>query len=112
MGSDQIKFEIDALETEGDSKTLSNPKLFTMSGENAVITQGTRFGVNTTTVADGVTTTSVEYFDANLKLDITPTVTGDGTVSMDVVVTNDTVNTGASPPIVTKKEEEDLHRDM
>ena len=43
MGSDQIKFEIDALESEGDSKTLSNPKLFTMSGENAVITQGTRF---------------------------------------------------------------------
>ena len=104
MGSDQIKFEIDALETEGDSKTLSNPKLFTMSGENAVITQGTRFGVNTTSVADGVTTTSVQYFDANLKLDITPTVTGDGTVSLDVVVTNDTVNTGASPPIVTKKE--------
>ena len=104
IGSDEIKFEIDALETEGDSKTLSNPKLFTMSGENAVITQGTRFGVNTTSVADGVTTTSVQYFDANLKLDITPTVTGDGTVSLDVVVTNDTVNTGASPPIVTKKE--------
>ena len=92
------------MESEGDSKTLSNPKLFTMSGENAVITQGTRFGVNTTTVSDGVTTTSVTYFDANLKLDITPTVTGDGTVSMDVVVTNDTVNTGTSPPVVTKKE--------
>ena len=104
IGSDEIKFEIDALESEGDSKTLSNPKLFTMSGENAVITQGTRFGVNTTTVSDGVTTTSVTYFDANLKLDITPTVTGDGTVSMDVVVTNDTVNTGTSPPVVTKKE--------
>ena len=38
IGSDEIKFEIDALESEGDSKTLSNPKLFTMSGENAVIT--------------------------------------------------------------------------
>jgi len=104
FGSKEIKFEIDALEEEGDAKTLSNPKLFTLSGENAVIQQGTRFGVNETTTADGATTTTVKYYDANLTLNVTPTVTGDGHVSLDVTVSNDTVNTTATPPIITKKE--------
>ena len=35
----QLKIEIDALETEGDSKTLSNPKIFTVSGKKAKITK-------------------------------------------------------------------------
>ena len=38
-GSAQLKFEIDAMEEEGDTKTLSNPKIFTVSGKNAKITQ-------------------------------------------------------------------------
>ena len=104
LGANEIKLEIDAMEEEGDAKTLSNPKLFTISGEQAVITQGTEFGVNVTTTSDGVTSTSVTYFDANLKLDVTPIVTGDGNVRMDVLITNDTVDTSANPPIITKKE--------
>ena len=45
-GSAQLKFEIDAMEEEGDTKTLSNPKIFTVSGKNAKITQGSKLGVH------------------------------------------------------------------
>jgi len=100
-----LKFEIDALETEGDSRTLSNPKLFTISGKNAIIKQGTQFGVTeTTTAASGTTTSATKYFDANLQLDVTPIITGDGTVMMEVKITNDAVDLSVSPPKITKKE--------
>ena len=103
--SGELKLEIDALETEGDSRTLSNPKLFTISGKNAIIKQGTQFGVTeTTTAASGTTTSATKYFDANLQLDVTPIITGDGTVMMEVKITNDAVDLSVSPPKITKKE--------
>ena len=80
--SGELKFEIDALETEGDSRTLSNPKLFTVSGKNAIIKQGTQVGINETTTTDGTIQTSVKYYEANLLLDVTPVITGDGSVMM------------------------------
>jgi type IV pilus assembly protein PilQ len=104
VGSRQLKVEIDALEKDGDSRTLSNPKLFTISGKNAKITQGTKFGVTETTTADGVTTSATKYYDANLKLDVTPVITGDGNVMMKVLITNDTVSFSTTPPSIDKKE--------
>jgi type IV pilus assembly protein PilQ len=103
--SGELKFEIDALETEGDSKTLSNPKLFTISGKNAIIKQGTQVGINETTTTDGGTIqTSVKYYDANLLLDVTPIITGDGSVMMEVKINNDSFDLSVSPPKITKKE--------
>ena len=104
IGSRKLKVEIDALEKDGDSRTLSNPKLFTVSGTNAKITQGTKFGVTETTTADGVTTSATKYYDANLKLDVTPIITGDGNVMMKVLITNDTVSFSTTPPSIDKKE--------
>ena len=104
IGSRKLKVEIDALEKDGDSRTLSNPKLFTVSGKNAKITQGTKFGVTETTTADGVTTSATKYYDANLKLDVTPIITGDGNVMMKVLITNDTVSFSTTPPSIDKKE--------
>jgi len=104
VGAQQLKIEIDALEKDGDSRTLSNPKLFTISGKNAKITQGTKFGVTETTTADGVTTSATKYYDANLKLDVTPLITGDGNVMLKVLITNDTVSFSTTPPSIDKKE--------
>ena len=105
VGSKTLKVEIDALETEGDSRILSNPKIFTISGKKALIKQGTQFGVTeTTTSAAGTTTSATKYYDANLQLDVTPIITGDGNVIMEVKITNDSVDLSLSPPKITKKE--------
>ena len=103
VSGEQLKFEIDALEEEGDSRTLSNPKLFTVSGKNATIEQGTQFAITQTiTNENGTTSSSTNYMSANLILDVTANITGDGNVSLELTITNDSPST-ADPPVITAK---------
>ena len=51
-----------------------------------------------------MTTSETTYFDANLKLDVTPIITGDGNVMMDILITNDSVSFSTDPPTISKKE--------
>ena len=84
-GSAVLKFELDALETQGLGKTISNPKLFTLDNQTASITQGEQIAVSGGEGAD-------QLVDANLKLTVTPNIIGDGNVMLQIVVTNDTPN--------------------
>ena len=103
VSGEQLKFEIDALEEEGDSRTLSNPKLFTVSGKNATIEQGTQFAITQTiTNENGTTSSSTNYMSANLILDVTANITGDGNVALELTITNDSPST-ADPPVITAK---------
>ena len=103
VSGEQLKFEIDALEEEGDSRTLSNPKLFTVSGKNATIEQGTQFAITQTiTNENGTTSSSTSYMSANLILDVTAKITGDGNVALELLITNDSAST-ADPPVITAK---------
>ena len=92
----QLKIEIDALETEGDSKTLSNPKVFTVSGKNAKITQGTNLVIEQEVTAVGVVTTTKKFIPVILELDVTPTVTGDGTIELLLKIKNDSLTDRAN----------------
>ena len=81
---------MDALETQGLGKTISNPKLFTLDNQVASITQGEQIPLSGGEGADTL-------IDANLKLIVTPNIIGDGNVMLQIQVTNDTPNrTGAS----------------
>ena len=89
-GSYVLKLQLDALETEGLGKTISNPKLFTLDNQVASITQGEQIPLSGGEGADTL-------IDANLKLIVTPNIIGDGNVMLEIQVTNDTPNrTGAS----------------
>mgnify|MGYP006096591397 CR=1 FL=1 len=92
----QLKIEIDALETQGESKTLSNPKIFTVSGKNAKITQGTNLVVSEQVNADGVVTTTNKFIPVTLELDVTPTITGDGTIELLLKIKNDSITDRAT----------------
>ena len=92
-GSAVLKFQLDALETEGLGKTISNPKLFTLDNQVASITQGEQIAISGGEGAD-------QLIDANLQLIVTPNIIGDGNVMLEIKVTNDTPNrTGASTGI-------------
>ena len=91
------------MEEEGDTKTLSNPKIFTVSGKNAKITQGSKLGVTTSKVVDGVTTTETEFIDVSLELDVTPVITGDGTIELLLSISNDSITSKVAPVEVSKK---------
>ncbi|MBW2672625.1 MAG: secretin and TonB N-terminal domain-containing protein [Deltaproteobacteria bacterium] len=78
--------KLSALEATGDGKIISSPKVTTLDSVTATIKQGEEIPY-TTTDSDGNTTT--EFKDAVLKLEVTPTITHEGRVSIVVNASND-----------------------
>jgi type IV pilus assembly protein PilQ len=79
---------ITAAEDRGVGKLLSKPKVITQNNEKATVKQGTKIPVQT--IVNN--TVSVQFVDAVLQLEVTPQITAEGTVFMDVTVTNDQID--------------------
>ena len=79
---------ITAAEDRGVGKLLSKPKVITQNNEKATVKQGTKIPVQT--IVNN--TVSVQFVDAVLELDVTPQITAEGTVYMDVTVENDAID--------------------
>jgi len=97
-----LKAEITALESMGMAKTISNPKVFTLDNQVATVTQGEEIPYQTT--SEGTTSTS--FKEAALKLEVTPSIIGDGNVLLTIKVNNDTPNrsTESDEPPINKME--------
>jgi type IV pilus assembly protein PilQ len=85
-----LDFFITAAEAKGVGKLLSKPKVVTQNNEKAIIKQGTKLPIQTTIN----NTISVQFIDAVLKLEVTPQITAEGTVFMDVLVENTQIDAG------------------
>ena len=85
-----VDFFITAAEAKGVGKLLSKPRIVTQNNEKATVKQGVKIPIQTTIN----NTISVQYIDAVLKLEVTPQITADGTVYMDVVVENTQIDNG------------------
>ena len=85
-----VDFFISAAEAKGVGKLLSKPKIVTQNNEKATIKQGTKIPIQTTIN----NTISVQFIDAVLKLEVTPQITAEGTVFMDVLVENTQIDAG------------------
>jgi type IV pilus secretin PilQ/predicted competence protein len=85
-----LDFFITAAESKGVGKLLSKPKVITQNNEKATIKQGTKIPIQTTIN----NTISVQYIDAVLKLEVTPQITAEGTIFMDVLVENTQIDQG------------------
>jgi type IV pilus assembly protein PilQ len=85
-----VDFFISAAEAKGVGKLLSKPKVITQNNEKATVKQGTKIPIQTTIN----NTISVQFIDAVLKLEVTPQITAEGTVFMDVIVENTQIDTG------------------
>ena len=97
------KFILDAklaaLENTGDGKIVSSPKVTTLNGVKATIKQGEEIPY---TVVDNDGKTSTEFKEATLKLEVTPTVTPDGKISIEVKANNDYADwTYKNPKVVS-----------
>jgi type IV pilus secretin PilQ/predicted competence protein len=101
-----VDFFISAAESKGVGKLLSKPRVVTQNNEKAVIKQGQKIPIQTTIN----NTISVQFIDAVLKLEVTPQVTAEGTVFMDVLVENTQIDQGIPriqgvPALDTQSEE-------
>jgi type IV pilus assembly protein PilQ len=75
---------ITAAEARGTARLLSQPKVMTENNRKAQIEQGTKIPVQTN-VNNTITTTFLTFA---LKLDVTPQITEDATILMDVDIEN------------------------
>ena len=83
-----LNLEISALESEGKGKIVSSPRVITADQVKALIEQGTELPYQQATSSGA---TSVAFRKANLKLEVTPQITPEGNVILDVDVNKDSV---------------------
>ncbi|MBQ0958089.1 type IV pilus secretin PilQ [Ideonella sp. 4Y11] len=97
-----LNLELSALEAEGKGKIVSSPRVITADQIKAEIEQGEEIPY---LVASTAGNTSVQFRKASLRLEVTPQITPEGSVLLDVAVYKDSrgVTTTAGPVINTKR---------
>ena len=107
-----IDLELSAMQEEGRGEVLSNPRLITSNQREAFIRQGQEIGYVTITggTAGVAATPNVQFKEALLELKVTPTITDDGRVFLNLNVKKDEVQEYitlagyGSVPILAKRE--------
>ena len=97
-----LRVELQAMQTENLIKIVSNPKIFIVDNEEALIEDGTEVPYNT--VAQAGSTPTTEFKTAALTLKVTPQIIDDGNIYLDVSVNKDTPLSGTSPPAISTKQ--------
>jgi type IV pilus assembly protein PilQ len=87
-----LNLELSALEADGKGKIVSSPRVITADQQKALIEQGEEIPYQ---VATSSGATSVQFRKASLKLEVTPQITPEGSVILDVDVTKDSRGTSA-----------------
>jgi len=81
-----LNLEISALEADGRGKIVSSPRVVTADQVKALIEQGTEYPYQSATSSGA---TAVTFRKANLKLEVTPQITPEGSIILDVDVNKD-----------------------
>ncbi|MEM9102027.1 MAG: type IV pilus secretin PilQ [Pseudomonadota bacterium] len=100
-----LDLELSALETENRGEVIASPRVITANQREAYIEQGVEIPFQTLTAAGGGTTANIEFKKAVLSLRVTPQITPDDRIIIDLVVNQDTqgVDTAAGPAINTQE---------
>ena len=83
-----LNLELSALEAEGKGKIVSSPRVVTADQVKALIEQGEELPYQAATSSGA---TQIQFRKANLKLEVTPQITPEGNVILDVDVNKDSV---------------------
>jgi type IV pilus assembly protein PilQ len=83
-----LNLEISALEADGKGKVVSSPRIITADQVKAFISQGQKVPFQKSTSSGA---TAVEFVEATLKLEVTPQITPEGNIIMDVKINKDSL---------------------
>ncbi|MBA3477387.1 MAG: type IV pilus secretin PilQ [Lautropia sp.] len=83
-----INLELSALEADQRGKVVSSPRVLTANQSKALIEQGTELPYQSSTSSGA---TAVSFRKANLRLEVTPQITPEGNVILDVDINRDAV---------------------
>ncbi len=105
-----LDFQLTAAESTGSARVVSTPRVTTQNLQRASIRSGLQIPVQT--VANN--TVTVQYVDATLRLEVTPQITAEGTVNLDISIKKQrpapefAVAGGNNAPIFTRDAETQL----
>ncbi len=104
-----INATLRALQTEGKTNILSNPKVLTLDGKEASIETGKQIPLLQTNADGG---TSVTYKDVGLTLTITPYLSTDKSITLDTFITVNSLGTEVYQgyPVINSREEKAIIR--
>jgi len=105
-GNMRLDFILTMAESRGLLKVLSRPRVVTQNNIQAVVKQGVRIPIVTTAQLGGPPTTT--YVDAFLRLTVTPQITSEGTIFLNVDVENTLPDFGhqdlmGNPTLITQQ---------
>ena len=102
-----VDLELSALQAEGKGEVVSSPRVITANAKQASIEQGVEIPYQQSTSSGA---TSVQFKKAVLSLNVTPQITPDNRIIMDLAINKDSVgqnvstgNGGSVPSIDTRK---------
>jgi type IV pilus assembly protein PilQ len=101
-----INAVLQAMEQEGTLKIVSSPKVVTQNNKKATILSGEKIPYPTQQGGAQGGAITVAFIDANLQLDVTPQITSEGTIIMDLKVEKaeaDFTRTVQGTPTITRK---------
>ena len=103
-GADYVlNLEVQALQSDGRGESISNPRVMTMNRCTAYITQGVQIPYTTALPAGSTAIAQTLFKDATLALNVTPNITPNGSVLMNLVIKKDNVNEAASMELTGNK---------
>ncbi len=107
-----LDLELSALQEEGRGEVISNPRIVTSNQREAVIRQGKEIGYVTITggTAGTAATPNVQFKEVLLELKVTPTITDDNRIFLNMNVKKDEVDSYVTlsgygtVPIINRRE--------
>ena len=105
-GERLLQLELSAMQQEGRGEVVSSPRVITSDQQKAVIKQGVEIPYQEATSSGA---TNVSFKEAVLKLEVTPHITPDDRIIMDLVVSKDNPDFSREvlgvPPVDTRSVE-------
>ena len=89
MSDFMLDLELSALQADGYGEVISTPKVLTADKQKARVASGQEIPYQTTETAGGTATATTSFKEALLSLEVTPSITPDGKVQMELNITSD-----------------------
>src|SRR5690606_27056837 len=84
-----LDLELSALQADGYGEVISTPKVMTADKQKAIVTSGSQIPYQSAEGGGANAVSTTEFIDATLSLDVTPSITPDGKVQMELNITSD-----------------------
>jgi type IV pilus assembly protein PilQ len=88
-----LDLELSALQADGYGEVISTPKVLTADKQKATVASGSQIPYQSSEGGGANAVSTTEFIDATLSLDVTPSITPDGKVQMELNITSDSPGT-------------------